>query len=545
MSWLRSSSIRIRFYLLVIIALATLLVASVLTILILQEALYDFKKHGISQVVVASIGVADYFHQQELEGNLTKEEAQKYAMDALKDMRFDGGNYINIMTADGWGVMHPTFKGFAGKDMKYLKDKVGAPIVVNHVKSIQNPEGQGFNYYWWPKPGEEEPSEKFAFNKHYPAWDWMFSSGDFTDSIKVVVDKSIKSSLVVLAITGFFLGAISFAVMRSIIGPLQGTVISMNKITGEKLDLTQRIDEQGKDELSDLAANFNRMQIEVQEVVKEVNIVNDNLNTSAIELVKIADRTKEGTDRQSIEMDQVVTAVNEMSATVNEIASNTAHAAEIASSTNQQMDAGKENVNQTIVSMDTLVAKISESSDAIRQLLTRAEKINKVLDVINGVAEQTNLLALNAAIEAARAGEHGRGFAVVADEVRTLAKRVRVSTHEIDEIIQYIHTGAEEASKSMAAVVSVAKITSEKTQKTGEVLEHIIHSVSEINDLNTQIATAAEEQAATTEEINRNLIGINNITHTAQEDVHHVKSATDGLYSMAKQMREIIDRFIH
>lgn len=548
MSWLRSSSIKIRFALLVVASLATLIVASVLTILILRDSLFEFKKHGISQVVVASIGVAEYFHELEMNGELTQEQAQRYTKEAIKQMRFDGGNYINILTAEGIGVMHPTLEGFAGKDMNYLKDKLGAPIVVNHVKSIQNPEGEGFNYYWWPKPGaskEDPPSEKFAFNKYYSSWDWFFSAGDFTDSIKEVVSVSVQRSIIVLGITGIFLFGISFAVMRSIIAPLQGTVEGMNRITGEKLDLTERIDDKGKDELSELAEKFNRMQVEVQEVVTEVNQVNDQLNMSAQELVQIAERTKSGTDRQSMEMDQVVTAVNEMAATVNEIASNTAHAAEITSTTNQRMDDGKKNVNQTISSMNDLVSKIASSSDTIRQLLDTAEKINKVLEVINGVAEQTNLLALNAAIEAARAGEQGRGFAVVADEVRTLAKRVQESTHEIDEIIQHIHTGAEEASKSMAAVVSVAETTSEKTRQTGDALEHIIRSVSEINDLNMQIATAAEEQAATTEEINRNLIGINNITHAAQEDVHIVKSATDGLYDMARQMGKAIDRFIH
>ncbi len=545
MSGLRSCSIKIRFVVLVVASLATLIVASALTILILRESLFEFKKHGISQVVVASMGAADYFHGLAAEGELTEEQAKTYTKEALKRMRFDGGNYINIMNMDGMGIMHPTIEGFAGKDMTYLKDKLGAPILLNHIKSIENPEGEGFNYYWWPKPGETEPSEKFAFNKLNPKWDWFLSAGDFTDAIEEVVFESIQRSLLVLMVTGVFLFGLSFLVMRSIISPLQGTVDGMNPITGEKLDLTERIDDRGKDELSELALKFNRMQVEVQEVVQEVDQVNSQLNLSAQELVKISERTKSGTDQQSMEMDQVVTAVNEMSATVNEIASNTAHAAEITNTTNQQMDSGKKNVSETIDSMSELVSKIDSSSETIRQLLETAEKINKVLEVINGVAEQTNLLALNAAIEAARAGEQGRGFAVVADEVRTLAKRVQESTHEIDEIIQHIHSGAEDASKSMAAVVSVAKTTSEKTSQTGDALEHIIRSVSEINDLNMQIATAAEEQAATTEEINRNLIGINNITHAAQEDVHIVKSATDGLYDMARQMGSAISRFIH
>ncbi len=534
MSLLRNSSIKVRFYILVAVSLATLLIASALTIMVLRDALYDFKKHGISQVVVASVGISEYFRELENKGELTTEQAQRYAKEALSKMRFDGGNYINIMTSSGVGVMHPTIDGFAGKDMNYLKDKNGAPIVVNHMKSVQNADGEGFNYYLWPKPGTDKASQKFAFNKLYKPWDWVFSAGDFSDSIDEVVGESVKSSLLVLAVTALFLGGISLAVMRSILAPLNRTVASMNKITGAKLDLTERINDDGKDELSDLAGKFNRMQLEVQDVVREVDSVNASLNDSAASLVSIADRTREGTHRQSTEMDQVVTAVNEMSATVHEIANNTSHAADITNGTSKQMETGKRNINDTITSMDTLVERIASSSDTIAELLVTAEKINKVLVVINGVAEQTNLLALNAAIEAARAGEQGRGFAVVADEVRTLAKRVQESTHEIDEIIQQIHAGAEGASKSMQAVVTVAQTTSEKTRLTGDALEHVIRSVGEINELNTQIAAAAEQQAATTEEI----------THDSADDVNRIKAATDGLYDMARQMAQAIDRFI-
>ncbi len=542
MSILRRSSIKTRFYMLVTISLATLALASALTTSILESTLYDFKKNGISQVVMASVGVAEHFFQLQEKGELTEAQAQHYTKEALRKVRFDNGNYINIFTGKGVGVMHPTIE--PGRDMTFLKDKDGSPIVLNHIRSVRNPEGEGFNYYWWPKPGEEKIYKKFSFNKRFAPWDWIFSAGDFEDAITKVVSDSIKASVIVLAVTAMSLGAVSLAVMRSILSPLSKTVASMNHITREKLDLTTRINDDGRDELSDLAKNFNRLQVEVQEVIKDIGHVNRQVNSSAAELVGIANRTRQGTDRQSKEMDQIVTSVHEMSATVNEIANNTAHASEITNKTNQAMSTGKENINGTVISMNTLVERIASSSDTLADLLITAQKINTVLEVINGVAEQTNLLALNAAIEAARAGEQGRGFAVVADEVRTLARRVQESTHEIDEIIQQIHASAKDASDSMQVVVDVAQTTNEKTRKTGDALENVILSVGKINDLNTQIATAAEQQAFTTNQISRNLMDINSITHDSADDVHKIKTATDNLYNISSRMAKAIDRFI-
>ncbi len=544
MKWLRSISIKLRFYLLVLFSLITLLVASTLTIMLLQGALYDFKKHGISQVVVSSLGVAEYFHALEEKGEISKEKAQMFTKEAIKHMRFDSGNYINIITDKGFGVMHPSIENFEGRDMNNLKDRNGKLIAVSHLRSVDNPLGQGFSYYMWPKPGEDDISEKYAFNKIYKPWGWVFSAGDFSDSIKMVVEESVKSSLVVLMVAGLFLGVVSIAVLRSIIGPLQATVDGMNRITGEKLDLTERIRDGGRDELAEVATKFNRMQEEVQTVVCELDGVTCTLSTSSSELVDVAERTRKGSDLQSAEMEQVVTAVNQMADTVNEIARSTAMAADIANISNQKMEIGKENIAGTVASMDLLVSKIGYSSDKIAQLLETAKKVSKVIDVINVVAEQTNLLALNAAIEAARAGGQGRGFAVVADEVRTLAKRVQESTHEIDEIINQVQIGANDASQSMQAVVTEAQTTSLQTRETEDTLEKIIEYALEIYNLNMQIATASEEQAAATEEINQNIMRINNITHEAVGDVRKVKLATDELDVIAKKMVVALDRFV-
>lgn len=545
MSWLRRLTIKSRFYLLFAITTISLVAFSVITIQISYEAMFEFKKKGISQIVLSSIGVINFYRDLELSGEISREEAQQSALDALEKMRFDNGNYINILTADGVGLMHPLIDDWAGKDMLYLKDKLGSPIIVNHVKSIKNSQGEGFNYYWWPKPGETVPSEKFSFNKHYREWDWLLSSGDFMDTIRTEIRSSVKNIILVLALSGMFLAMFLFFLMRTITSPLHDTVNILNKITGEKIDLTVRINELGKDEISMFSAIFNQMLGTVHDVIRNVTVVNNQLNDSSQSLAVVSERTKSGTEKQGVEMDLIVTAVDEMSSTVNEIARNTHQAEIVTGSAKQSMEFGRNNVADTLGSIRELIERINDSSDAIITLLGKAKLINKALDVINGIAEQTNLLALNASIEAARAGDQGRGFAVVAEEVRSLAKRVRSSTYEIDQIIYHILENAGKSEKSILSVTADANETYQKIQKIEIVLNDISNAVTQIHDLNIQISAATEQQATTTNEINRNLVEVNNVIHVSKEDVDHIKSSSDTLFHLAKNMRKSISRFVH
>lgn len=274
-------------------------------------------------------------------------------------------------------------------------------------------------------------------------------------------------------------------------------------------DMTVHVDVQSRDEMGDLSVEFNKMAENVHKLIQGVRETAQEVTLQSSRVETIASRSSEEVSKQLIQTEQVATAMNEMTATVQEVARNSVSASEAASLAHKEADEGKKLVVSTLGSIDQLSNEINKSVDVINRLVEDSSNISQVLDVIKGIAEQTNLLALNAAIEAARAGEHGRGFAVVADEVRTLAKKTQESTTEIESMITRLQSGVDNAVSTMGASREMAGNTVEESNKVGEALNHIVSAVNQIMDMNQQIATAVEEQSNVANEIDRNIVSIN------------------------------------
>ncbi len=296
------------------------------------------------------------------------------------------------------------------------------------------------------------------------------------------------------------------------------------------------------DELGQLQLAIKMLQSQLETVVWRIGDAAGNLEESALQAVDVSRRTNDDMDRQAKEIDMVATAMNEMTATVHDVASNATHTAEATRVADQEVQTGKAVVNESITTIGQLATRVEEAVAVIAKLAQDSEQIGSVVEVIRGIAEQTNLLALNAAIEAARAGEQGRGFAVVADEVRTLASRTQTSTDEIQDMIQKLQDAAGQAVGVMEQGQQAARSSVEQASHAGESLESITRAVDTITAMTTQIATAAEEQSAVAEEINRNVVNISNLasgTHeaanTALLDNEKLEREVRKLQSMVKQ----------
>ncbi|MGS0541820.1 methyl-accepting chemotaxis protein [Pseudomonas parakoreensis] len=249
-----------------------------------------------------------------------------------------------------------------------------------------------------------------------------------------------------------------------------------------------------------------------------------------------------GTNEQFNRTDQVATAMNEMSATAQEVARHAADAARAADDADQSAQQGEKVMQGTIHTITRMRGEIANTAEVIRRLESDSGRIGKVLEVIRGIAEQTNLLALNAAIEAARAGEAGRGFAVVADEVRNLAQRTAESIIEINQIIQNVQTGAVDAAQAIESGQARSDESVEQVTQAGAMLERITHAVEAIRDMNRQIATAAEEQTSVAEDISRNLTEITSIASTNLNSVQRTESASQNLHGLSGQLNEVTAR---
>ncbi|HEB55900.1 MAG TPA: methyl-accepting chemotaxis protein [Gammaproteobacteria bacterium] len=308
-------------------------------------------------------------------------------------------------------------------------------------------------------------------------------------------------------------------------------------------DMTTRVQVQGHDEMKDIGEGFNRMATSFNDVISKLASSAQQVAASSEELSAVTVQTGQTINEQQSQTEQVATAMNEMNATVQEVAKNVADTANAANGANQETQAGRRVVDEAVTAIQGLAGEIESAAEVIQTVEQDSDSISAVLDVIRGIAEQTNLLALNAAIEAARAGEQGRGFAVVADEVRTLAGRTQDATQEINSMIERLQSGSKKAVEVMNSSREQTQLVVDKAQHAGESLKVIAASVEKINDMSSQIASAAEEQHAVTEEINQNIVSISNMATQTSAGASQTSQSSEELARLATELQTIVQKF--
>jgi len=358
-----------------------------------------------------------------------------------------------------------------------------------------------------------------------------------TEMTRSNMQSAIISTALILAILGF----IAF-IVSNVTKPVKQLAALMSRASRER-DVTIRADVTGPQEVASMARALNRMMAAFQEMIAQITDSSSQLSTAAEQLGIISRAANEGINRQQSESEQVATAMNEMTATVQEVARNASSASDASEAADVEAQKGRGVVEQTKNEIKALANEVMSASNVISDLSKESENIGTVLSVIRGIADQTNLLALNAAIEAARAGEQGRGFAVVADEVRTLAQRSQQSTEEIQSIVERLQQAAERAVLAMDRGNEQVQGSVERSQVAAQSLEAILNAVSVIKDMNLQIATAAEEQTSVSEEINRNIVNITDVTRDTGNNTQQTMETGQSLSGMANQLLELVNRF--
>lgn len=328
-----------------------------------------------------------------------------------------------------------------------------------------------------------------------------------------------------------------------IVRPLQGITEAMADLSRKDGDLTARLSEEQQDEIGALAREVNGFIAHLHSICRQiVSCANEVANVST-SVAQYVEQTVSRTQQQQMNTDMVATAVNEMGATVNEIARNASDAADSSKTAHRESAQGSDIVNRTVADMNQLNSTMNHSVESVNTLAQEIKSISSVLDVIKGISEQTNLLALNAAIEAARAGEQGRGFAVVADEVRTLAQRTAQSTEEINDMIGRLDQSARQTVETIKEVSDRTDASVNSVKNTGYILGKITDQINRISDMNYQIATATEEQSQVTEEINRNVQSIAQYSQETQNDIVQCKRLCDELDQQSRMLMALMAKF--
>jgi len=359
----------------------------------------------------------------------------------------------------------------------------------------------------------------------------------------MVSERQQAVTLIVVAMFSVLvLGAFSgWLLTRSITRPIREAVSLATRVASGDLSADIRSDR--GDEFGQLLSALGAMVVNLRDLVRSINTNSGLITTSANQLSVVTERTSSGIAQQRDQTDQVATAMNEMVATANDVATNAGAAFTAANLANQKAAAGEAAVNETLSHVTELNDKVLEVTQRLQGLQADTQNIVSVLDVIKSVADQTNLLALNAAIEAARAGEQGRGFAVVADEVRSLAKRTQTSATEIEGLVNSLVNSVERSVVTMRQGSELAQRTLEKAQSTGEQIMEITRAVEDISRLNSQIATAAEQQTAVAEDINQNVTLIRDVSEQSANDSTEVAAASHELARFGEGLQTQVERF--
>jgi len=489
-------------------------------------------------------GVIARFHDLSTTGVLSEDEARKQAADTLRRMRYGDGEYFFIVDAQNNFVMHAAKPALEGKSGAELRDPNGKMIIQELVRVALGNERGGAVDYAFAKPGSDKPVPKVSYAAHFKPWGWVYSTGIYLDDVDQAFRSEAINSLLIIVLAIAVLAGVSVLIGRSVLRqlggePAEASAIAL-RIAGGDLGRDMRADQYASGSLMHSMAE---MQNRLRNIFSSIDRLATTLVSNAGEISVATDEVRRAAEEQATSTSATAASIEELTVSINEVAQNaraTGDSSTAAANTAQQ---GQALVHASADEIEKVSEIVARSSVQIRQLASRSREIGGIADVIKEIAEQTNLLALNAAIEAARAGEQGRGFAVVADEVRKLAERTGKATGEIGSMVVSVQADTDTAVLAMEEAMPQVTRSLGRAREAGSLLASSHHQALESSERVQQVAMATREQASVADDIARHVQHIASMTEETSATVRSNAAAAAELDRLAGELRAAVGYF--
>jgi methyl-accepting chemotaxis protein len=535
-----SFTIKQKVYFFVAFSLLSILFIGYSGISLLKEEMYEDRKTQLKVQIETVEGILKFYQQKAASDELSLEEAQTAFYSTLQEMQYSGDGYFFAFTTDM--VLKASLKGKkTGGNVATVKDANGRYVYQDIFNATRYNSGRGYVEYQFQRVANGIPEDKLSYSLHFKPWNIVVGTGIYISDVTEKVESNIIEMAIIVSLVLAGLTFIAWKIISAVIAPINNIQKVMAKV--EAGDITLRLAVNKNDELGLLSQSINSMLTEFHSLLKKLSGSSHDLTNASNSLAVIAQQTNRGVNKQTQEIQTVVSAIEQMSLTVKEVEGNTVTASNTTQETNDMIHDASLMVAETMGLVDNAAQKIDHAGTVVDELKQGSSEIAEVLNVITGISDQTNLLALNAAIEAARAGEAGRGFAVVADEVRSLAHSTQDSTVEIRKIIEKLQSLSQTASQSMADGKEAANKTIEAAASTDEKLKLVVQHVTRINEMTGQIASATTEQAAVADEVARAMVSISDISVETDQASEQTKLESLNVKSLSQDVDRRIERF--
>ncbi len=518
-----------------------LLAVGIFSLYVLRDNLMEDRRLKTRNVVESVLGVVDYFHKQQQAGKLSEEEAKRQSMDSLRNVRYDGKEYFWVQDRNLVMLMHPIKPDMEGKSQAALKDPNGK-LFFQEMENVVKASGKGFVDYLWPKPGFDQPAPKISYVAEFPAWGWVVGSGIYVDDVNAVFRQQALLFSIMVVITLAILSVISWLINSSILRQLGGEPAYAVEVVRHiaEGDLVRPVEYSSPDSL--LAA-MQTMQQKLANIFGDINGMASRLSSGAEHVSVAARETSVAAHNQAQSTSASAASIEQMTVSISEVSEIATQTEANSSQTAALAEEGAGLVKNAAQEIELISRTVATSSEQIQLLQQRSQEIGGIANVIKEIADQTNLLALNAAIEAARAGEQGRGFAVVADEVRKLAERTAKATTEIAQMIDSIQEETQTAVQAMATAAPQVDKGLELATQAAAMLDEIhrqaLDSLGKVRD----VALATTEQATTATDIAKHVEHIASMAEETNATMQNNAAEAEQLEGLADQLRQTVSYF--